>query len=236
VTNYLDYINSGSYNNAIFHRLTTVANTGFVVLQGGTFTVPTSNTQTALPTIPTSPPIDNEVNLPNTPGTISMALTSSPNSATDGFFFNITNNTNSLSPQAQPGNGGFTVFGKIADAASQQVLNALVAVPTSSVTSTDSTQTFPNIPLQSGTNVTAFPTNTTAANYEVINKAVVLSQNEKLTYSVTNSDTAGTIVTASVAHDQLTLTRVGPGTATITVTATDQYGSTAQTTFTVTVT
>ncbi len=235
VTNYLNYVTSGRYNNSIFERSTPISS-GFGVLQGGSFTVPASGA-TALPSISDDPPINNEVDLPNTVGTISMAMPNSPNSATSGFFFNLTDNSNSLSPAGQAASGqdtgGFTVFGKVADAASMQVLNAMAAVPTISETIGGGTDT---VPLQNYTpqNPNQFPADTTAANYLVVNNAVVLSQNEQLTYSAAVTGTTG-IVNVSVTNERLTITPVATGTTTITVTATDQYGSTTQQSFSVTV-
>jgi cyclophilin family peptidyl-prolyl cis-trans isomerase len=106
VQNFVRYIQSGRYANGICHRLAL----GFV-LQGGGFTL-TNNTINA---IPTYSPITNEFavgpRLSNVYGTIAMAKTSDPNSATSQFFFNLANNSGSLDNTNN--SGGFTVFGRV---------------------------------------------------------------------------------------------------------------------------
>jgi len=92
------------------------------------------------------------------------------------------------------------------------------------------------IPLKNYTG-TAFPTDTTLANYAAITGATIVSQPEKLTYSiVSNSNTAA--VTTAIVNNRLTVTKVTgqTGTATITVRATDKGGLTKDMTFTVNVT
>jgi cyclophilin family peptidyl-prolyl cis-trans isomerase len=106
VQNFIRYIQSGRFANEFSHRLMP----GFV-LQGGGFTL-TTNTISA---IPTYPPITNEFGVgkfySNVFGTIAMAKTSDPNSATSQFFFNLTNNSASLDNMNN--SGGFTVFGHV---------------------------------------------------------------------------------------------------------------------------
>jgi peptidyl-prolyl cis-trans isomerase A (cyclophilin A) len=111
VQNFLNYIKSGRYENEFMHRLVP----GFVV-QGGGFTVTnrgTTNWQVVA--IPTYPPITNEFGVgqqfSNVYGTIAMAKTSDPNSATSQFFFNLANNSASLDDTNN--SGGFTVFGHV---------------------------------------------------------------------------------------------------------------------------
>jgi cyclophilin family peptidyl-prolyl cis-trans isomerase len=104
VQNFIRYIQSGRYANEFSHRLVP----GFI-LQGGGFTL-TTNTISA---VPTYPPITNEFNVgkfySNVFGTIAMAKTSDPNSATSQFFFNLADNSASLDNTNN--SGGFTVFG-----------------------------------------------------------------------------------------------------------------------------
>ncbi|HVU09060.1 MAG TPA: peptidylprolyl isomerase [Verrucomicrobiae bacterium] len=106
VQNFLDYVKSGRYENEFAHRL--VPN---FVIQGGGFTL-TTNTISATPTFA---PITNEIATgkfySNIYGTIAMAKTSDPNSATSQFFFNLTNNAASLDDTNN--SGGFTVFGHV---------------------------------------------------------------------------------------------------------------------------
>lgn len=100
VRNFLDYVNAGFYDQTVIHRLVP----GFVA-QGGGYATPVGGT---MPTLkPTRAPIALEIvpGLLNTTGTISMARTNDPNSATSQFFLNLANNT-SL-------DGGYAVFGRV---------------------------------------------------------------------------------------------------------------------------
>ncbi|HUY35198.1 MAG TPA: peptidylprolyl isomerase [Pirellulales bacterium] len=138
VANFLSYVNSGAYNDSIFHR--TVP--GFV-LQGGGFTSPTATfTNTSqFSTITTHGNVPNEFHLSNTIGTIAMAkLGSNPNSATDQWFVNLGNNSSNLDNQ----NGGFTVFGQVLGNG-MQIVNEIAAFPTPSSLSSD--PTFNQLPV-----------------------------------------------------------------------------------------
>ncbi len=119
VANFLKYVNRGSYTNSIFHR--SVAS---FVIQGGGFQL-ISGTPVA---IPSDAPILNEYKLLNTRGTIAMAKTSDPNSATTQWFFNEVDNSSTLNGS---NSGGFTVFGKIANQAGLNVMDAIGALPIS---------------------------------------------------------------------------------------------------------
>lgn len=220
VANFLNYVTSGAYNNSIFHRLVQ----GFVI-QGGGFTFQSNPSK--LTPIPTDPPVQNEFGTSNTIGTLAMAkLGGDPNSATDQFFFNLADNSQNLDNQ----NGGFTVFGKIDGPSDQAVLSLLSAVQPKNEGSP-----FDQIPLlnHNGTN---FPTDTTAANYELLSSVQVVSQTETLKYGVVGN-TNPNLVFASVDNNRLTLQYVGgqTGTATITVRAQDSFGAFVDTSFTVNV-
>ena len=102
VANFLAYVDSGFYRDTIFHRVIP----GFMI-QGGGFT---ENMQDK----PSAEPIVNESRnrLHNERGTLAMARTSEPNSATSQFFINVRNN---FSLDWTPGNPGYAVFGDVID-------------------------------------------------------------------------------------------------------------------------
>ena len=101
--NFLTYVNEGFYNGTIFHRVIP----GFMA-QGGGFD--TSFNQKAV-----HAPIKNEANngLVNSRGTLAMARTNDPNSATAQFFINYKDNSflNHTSPTAS--GWGYAVFGEV---------------------------------------------------------------------------------------------------------------------------
>jgi len=119
VANFLDYVDRGTYNGTVFHRLKPD-----FVLQGGGFSQPTTaNTFPAQ--ISQGPTVPNEPGNSNVRGTVAMAkLAKDPNSATNQFFFNLANNAASLDVQ----NGGFTVFGRLVGT-SLALMDRLAATP-----------------------------------------------------------------------------------------------------------
>lgn len=100
VENFLTYVDSGFYNGTIFHRVIP----GFMA-QGGGFTFDFQEKDTRDPVINES---DN--GLSNERGTIAMARTSDPDSATAQFFINLVDNSRLDGSADKP---GYTVFGKV---------------------------------------------------------------------------------------------------------------------------
>jgi len=109
-------VKSGHYNGTIFHRVIP----GFMV-QGGGMTADMSQKPTRAPI-----PIESRNGLKNDVGTLAMARTSDPNSATAQFFINV-NKNDFLNYPGQDGHG-YTVFGKVVDG--MDVVNKIVTVPT----------------------------------------------------------------------------------------------------------
>ena len=116
VENFLAYVKAGHYDGSVFHRVIV----GFMV-QGGGFDKGMNKKSTRAPVV-------NEAGngLKNLTGTIAMARTSDPDSATAQFFINVADNE---SLNRATGNAGYTVFGKVV--AGLDVVKKLEAAPTS---------------------------------------------------------------------------------------------------------
>jgi peptidyl-prolyl cis-trans isomerase B (cyclophilin B) len=118
VANFLDYVRSGFYSGTIFHRV--IKN---FMIQGGGLTADLQKKTTR-------PPIVNEADngLQNLTGTIAMARTNAPHSATSQFFINVKDN-HFLNHRAKKGQfWGYCVFGKVVGG--MDVVKAIEAVPT----------------------------------------------------------------------------------------------------------
>ena len=116
--NFLNYVDSGQYNGLIFHRVIP----GFMAQAGGM--------DEQMKERATGKPIKNESDngLSNARGTIAMARTQAPNSATAQFYINTVNN-NFL--DGAPGRPGYAVFGKVI--AGMDTVDKISAVETGSV-------------------------------------------------------------------------------------------------------
>ncbi|PAT34720.1 peptidylprolyl isomerase [Vandammella animalimorsus] len=114
--NFLSYVNSGHYDNTIFHRVI-----GNFMIQGGGF-------EPGMKQKPTGAEIENEAKngLKNDQYTIAMARTSAPHSATAQFFINV-NNNDFLNYPGQDG-WGYAVFGKVVEGT--EVVDKIKAVAT----------------------------------------------------------------------------------------------------------
>ena len=117
VKNFLAYVDKGFFNGTIFHRVIS----GFMI-QGGGFTADMNQKGTKAP-------VENEAanGLSNARGTIAMARTSDPHSATAQWFINLKDNTFLDKKQSQDG-WGYTVFGKVVKG--MEVVDAIAGVPT----------------------------------------------------------------------------------------------------------
>ena len=133
VKNFLKYVDSKHYDGTIFHRII-----GNFMVQGGGF----KETDGSFKKQPTNPPIKNESEKTpsNKRGTIAMARTSEPNSATAQFFINVVDNPFLDYPN---NGGGYATFGKVVKgieavekmrAVKTSSKNGMADVPTQTIT------------------------------------------------------------------------------------------------------
>lgn len=113
--NFLSYVDSGAFDGTIFHRVIP----GFMI-QGGGFTPDMQQKPTKAPI-----PLETKGGLENARGSLAMARTNDPNSATAQFFINLTAND---FLNAKPGTPGYAVFGKVVSG--MDVVDKIAAVPT----------------------------------------------------------------------------------------------------------
>ena len=118
VKNFLSYVESGFYNGTIFHRVIA----GFMIQAGG-FTKDMGQK-------PAEAAISNEAanGLKNTRGTLAMARTPNPHSATSQFFINLVDNKFLNYAVETPQGWGYAVFGKVTEG--MDVVDAIAKVPT----------------------------------------------------------------------------------------------------------
>jgi cyclophilin family peptidyl-prolyl cis-trans isomerase len=122
VENFLKYVNAGHYNGTQFHRVIK----GFMIQVGGY--------DAEFRERPTRPPIPIEADqsvkagLSNKPGTVAMARTGDPNSATSQFFINVGDNRRLDFRSADAQGYGYTVFGKVT--AGMDVVEKIATTPT----------------------------------------------------------------------------------------------------------
>ena len=116
VANFLQYVKDKHYDGTIFHRVID----NFMV-QGGGYDAQYKQKITRPPV-----PLEAGNGLKNDVGTIAMARTSDPNSATAQFFINVKDNANLNAPS--PDGYGYTVFGKVVSGA--EVIQKIKSTPT----------------------------------------------------------------------------------------------------------
>jgi len=120
VANFLRYVDAGHYAGTIFHRVID----NFMV-QGGGY-------DASYQKKPVSEPVENEADngLKSTRGTVAMARTGEPHSATAQFFVNVKDNAFLDHQEKSPQGWGYTVFGKVTEG--MEVVDAIKALPTGS--------------------------------------------------------------------------------------------------------
>jgi peptidyl-prolyl cis-trans isomerase A (cyclophilin A) len=115
--NFVQYVQSGQYDGTIFHRVIP----GFMI-QGGGMTPDMREKPTREPI-----PLENRSGLTNRRGTLAMARTMDPNSATAQFFINVADNP-MLDPANSRDGNGYAVFGKVVQG--MEVVDKIKAVAT----------------------------------------------------------------------------------------------------------
>jgi len=181
VTNFLNYVNAGTYTNTVVHRsIVGTPPAGFSIIQGGEFQ------WSAFGTVATNAPINMEFSLANTRGTIAMARTSALNSATSGWFFNVIDNTGVFNSGNQ-----YAAFGTVIGSG-MTVVDAVNALPTYNATSLNAA--FTDYPLSG---YTSPPGYVNANSVRVTNASVVPLFPTTLVVDVTSSSTTSNIVTVS---------------------------------------
>lgn len=116
VQNFVQYVKDKHYDGTVFHRVID----GFMV-QGGGFTAELAQKPTRTPV-----PLEIDRSLKNERGTIAMARTGNPNSATSQFFINLVDNPMLNAPQ--PDGYGYAVFGKVISG--MEIVDAIEKVAT----------------------------------------------------------------------------------------------------------
>jgi peptidyl-prolyl cis-trans isomerase A (cyclophilin A) len=116
VENFLQYVKDKFYNGTVFHRVI-----GNFMVQGGGFTPDMNQKATREPIV-----LEAKNGLKNDRGTIAMARTSNPNSATAQFFVNVVDNNGLNAPS--PDGYGYAVFGKVITG--MDTIDKIRAVPT----------------------------------------------------------------------------------------------------------
>ena len=119
VANFLAYVNAGHYDGTIFHRVIPT-----FMIQGGGMTADMKEKATKAPI-----PLESRNGLGNVRGSVAMARTNDPNSATAQFFINVKDNAMLDAANARDGNG-YAVFGKVVSG--MAVVDKIRDVPTGS--------------------------------------------------------------------------------------------------------
>jgi len=120
VDNFVKYVKAGHYNGTIFHRVI-----NDFMIQGGGMTADMTEKPARAPI-----PLESRNGLDNKRGTVAMARTAIPDSATSQFFINVKDNDFLNAANSRDGNG-YAVFGKVVSG--MDVVDKIRAVPTGSI-------------------------------------------------------------------------------------------------------
>jgi peptidyl-prolyl cis-trans isomerase A (cyclophilin A) len=220
VANFLDYATNGYYNSVFFHR----AVTNFIIQSGGY-----SAASVSLPAITNLGTIPSEFGIPNTRGTVAMALGANsqgqtdPNSASSQWFINLTDNSTTLD---STNNGPFTVFGKIVGTNGLSVADKISQLPLDSFANFFGTNTpFTSVPLQNW--------NTNPANVSLSNLVTITKIQQVALPAATATSSDSNSFTTTIQGNNLIVTPHAINTApvTISVLATDTNGNAADLSF-----
>ena len=119
VENFITYVKAGHYNGTVFHRVIPT-----FMIQGGGMTADLKEKSTRAPIV-----LESRNGLGNVRGSVAMARTNDPNSATSQFFINVKDNDRLDAANARDGNG-YAVFGKVVSG--MEVVDKIRDVPTGS--------------------------------------------------------------------------------------------------------
>ena len=122
VENFIAYVKAGHYDGTQFHRVIP----GFMI-QGGGFTPDFRQRPTRAP-VPNEAEQASKAGLSNVPGTLAMARTGDPHSATAQFFINVADNKSLNFRSPDPQGYGYTVFGKVVSGI--DVVDTIAKAPT----------------------------------------------------------------------------------------------------------
>jgi cyclophilin family peptidyl-prolyl cis-trans isomerase len=240
VANFLNYVNSGAYDDSIFHRSSDLATGNNAsptdpgsIIQGGGYNVANGTVNA----IPSNGNVNDEYTSElygDVAGTIAMAKTSYANSANSEFYFNVVDNTFLDTPTTDP-NGvttSYTVFGKVLDSQSMNVISTIAALNTDANLGGDLAGSPVPLANLTAAQISSGSPAVTIDDLVFINTAKSYTGT---TYNVSSDNKA--LVTPTVTNGVLSFTYgSGSGVANITVTATNLYdNTTATTTFAVTV-
>jgi len=117
VDNFLQYVKSGHYDGTVFHRVISS-----FMIQGGGMTADLKEKPTRAPI-----GLESKNGLANVRGSVAMARTNNPNSATAQFFINVKDN-DGLNAANSPDGNGYAVFGKVVSG--MDVVDKIRDVPT----------------------------------------------------------------------------------------------------------